>query len=125
MVVLTGVLNTENVIESPKMCSSVRVIEPVRLFAPDVYSPYAGVGISGCQDRSPSVSGFVSWYPSWIAVIGRQKLQYFFVFHAVIAASAAVRFAKAKSRALSPRLVMFASEMPRRVRCHKVKKLSE
>jgi hypothetical protein len=50
---------------------------------------------------SASVRGLPSLAASWIAVIGRQKFQWYLLFQLPIAASAAARSAIANIRALS------------------------
>ena len=56
---------------------------------------------SGVHVGSASVARFPSLAASRIAVIGRQKFQWYLSFQQPIAASAAARFSIAKSRALS------------------------
>ena len=57
--------------------------------------------MNGVQAGSPSVLGLPSVSPSWIAVIGRQKLQYALSSQQLIRPSAPARFSIAKRRACS------------------------
>src|SRR3954452_622576 len=95
----------------PKKYRRVRKIEPAAQLWPEGWSGNGGVtsagGVATCVDGSnsgahvgsASVAGFPSLAASRMAVMGRQKFQWYLSFQQPIAASAAAMFSIANSRA--------------------------
>jgi len=111
-------LVAKNVISSvPKNDANACIAALAIDVAPEGWSGYGGVISAGCETPpiagssdgsnsgvhvgSATVAGLASLSACRIAVIGRQKFQWYLSFHAAISASAELRSSRAKSRALS------------------------
>jgi hypothetical protein len=70
--------------------------------------------MSEVQAGLPMVRGLPSLLPSWMAVIGRQKLQWALSSQQLISVSAPARFNMANSRASSTRVSPWVSAIVRR-----------
>jgi hypothetical protein len=128
------------ILSVPKKYWRVRTIAPAAQLWPEGCSGNGGVtsaggvatGVdgsnSGVHVGSAEVAAFPSLAASRMAVIGRQKFQWYLSFQQPIAASAAARFPVAKSRALSTmsscrRLASVRStrfQKPKRWSCQKI-----
>src|ERR1700693_1667311 len=73
------------------------------------YSGCIGVLSIGCQVASRSVAGLSSMSPLRIAVIGRQKLHWYFASITAMPASAVATAVRAMNRAPSIRFIFFAA----------------
>src|SRR4051794_16811986 len=105
----------------PKKYCSVSTMAPAAQLWPEGCSGNGGVtspggeatGVAGSNkgvhDGLAAVSGLPSVSASRMAVIGRQKFQWYLLFQQPIAASAAARLVMASRRALSSRLRPAAS----------------
>src|SRR5262245_35629766 len=88
----------------PKKPASTAAPAALNVLCPDVYDGNGGVGISGVQSLSATVSGLPSVSAARMAVTGRQKLYSYFASQATRTASARAMLSRANSRAFSARL---------------------
>src|ERR1700730_10519376 len=92
----------------PSTALTAPATEPLWMQCAHGYSGCIGVGAIGCQVATRSVAGLPSISPLRIAVIGRQKLQWYFASNAAMLASVSPTDTSAINRALSTTLICFA-----------------
>src|ERR1700730_6310982 len=86
-------------VSSPKHSASTAAPAPLKELCPDTYDGNGGVGSSGCQSGSGSVSGLSSSAAWRMAVIGRHKRCPYLHSQHAMPASAIAKFSTANSRA--------------------------